>query len=244
LLLDIENRPNKVLEWDLWKPGYSLDKLQEPNGLLCFAAKWLGDPRRETVFWSEQDGHRTMVQAAHVLLDEADVIVHYYGKRHDIPWLNTEFLQEGLKPPAPYRQIDLCEVVKRQFSFPSNRLDYVSKALGLGGKASTGGFGTWIGCMEDDPGAWKRMERYNRQDVWLLEGLYKRLQPWIPGHPSHAVFQGGNMCPRCGSERLQKRGYAFTLQSSFQRYQCQACGGWSRSTKRTDGVTIREVANA
>lgn len=243
LLLDIENSPHLTLEWNLFKPTYGLDKLREPGSVMCFAAKWLGDPKRETAFWSLPDGRRAMIQAAHTLLDEADAVVHYYGKRHDIPHLNREFIAGGLKPPAPYRQIDLYDTVKRQFNFAANKLDYVAGALGLGHKAPTGGFQTWIKCMEGDPAAWKRMERYNKQDVWLLEGLYAKLQPWIPGHPSHAAESGLRQCPACGSGKLQARGTAYTLQSAFQRWQCQDCGKWSRSTKREFGTTIREVAS-
>jgi predicted RNA-binding Zn-ribbon protein involved in translation (DUF1610 family) len=241
--LDIETSPCLADVWSLWNQNVSLSQLRQSAEVMCFAAKWLGDPKRETVFWSQLDGKRTMIGAAHVLLDEADAVCHWNGKRFDTPHLNREFLEGGLKPPAPFRQIDLCEVVKKQFRFPSNKLDYVAQQLGVGGKVQHEGHSLWVKCMAGDPAAWKRMERYNRQDVWLLEGLYNKLQPWIPGHPSHAAFEGGFMCPRCGSDRLQRRGTAFTLQSAYWRYQCLNCGGWSRDTKRTDGVNIREVAN-
>ena len=243
LCIDIETSPNLAHVWSLWNQNVSLDQLRESGEVICFAAKWLGDPKRETAFWSLLDGREYMVGAAAVLLDEADAVVHWNGKTFDIPHLNRAFLEGGLKPPAPFRQIDLCDVVKKQFRFPSNKLDYVAQRLGVGAKTRHEGHSLWVKCLEGDPAAWKRMERYNRQDVWLLEGLYDKLQPWIPGHPSHAAMDGKHVCPRCGSSRLQSRGTAYTLQSAYQRYQCLNCGGWSRSTKRTDGVTIREVAN-
>src|SRR5579859_6885022 len=111
------------------------------------------------------------------------------------------------------------------------------------GKVQHAGHRLWVQCMAGDPAAWKKMETYNKQDVILLDGLYRRLQPWIPGHPSWASFLEEDVCPKCGSPKLQKRGFAYTQQSVFQRYQCQGCGGWSRGTKRETGVTIREVAN-
>jgi hypothetical protein len=211
--------------------------------MICFAAKWLGGPKRDIMFCSLTDGRADMVGVAHTLLDQADVVMTWNGKRFDIPHLNREFIEGGLKPPSPYRQIDLCDVAKRQFRFPSNKLDYVSRALGIGGKVTHEGHGLWVACMEGDPAAWKRMERYNRQDVWLLEGLYGKLQPWIPQHPSRAAEGACFCCPACGSLRLQSRGLAYTLQSAYHRYQCQDCGKWSRSTKRESGTTIREVAS-
>jgi hypothetical protein len=243
LLLDIETSPNLAHVWSLWNQNVGLDQLRESGDVICFAAKWLGAPKRETVFFSLNDGREEMIRKAHTLLGWADAVVHWNGKRFDIPHLNRAFLEGGLKPPSPFRQVDLCDVVKKQFRFPSNKLDYVAQRLDVGAKRHHEGHMLWVKCLDADPAAWKRMERYNRQDVWLLEGLYRQLQPWIPGHPSHAAMTGLQVCPACGSVRLQARGMAHTLQSAYQRYQCQDCGKWSRSTRREDGVTIREVAS-
>jgi uncharacterized protein len=244
LLLDIETSPNLAHVWSLWNQNVSLDQLRESGSVICFSAKWLGDPKRETAFWSLHDGKREMVGAAHVLLDEADAVVHWNGKRFDVPHLNREFLEGGLKPPSPFRQIDLMETAKKQFHFPSNKLDYVAQRLDVGAKQHHEGHLLWVKCLDGDPAAWKRMERYNRQDVWLLEGLYHKLQPWIPQHPSWGAFDAGqSLCPACGGNKLQRRGYAYTLQSAYPRYQCQQCGKWSRGTKRAYGTDIREVAN-
>lgn len=242
--MDIETTPNLADVWGLWNQNVSLNQLRQSTKLLCFSAKWLGDPVKDTLFFSVNNSRQTMVACAHHLLDQADAVMTWNGRKFDIPHLNREFLEGGLKPPAPYRQVDLCDVVKRQFRFPSNKLQYVSVQLGLSGKVSHEGHTLWVKCMAGDPAAWKRMERYNKQDVILLEGLYKRLQPWIPGHPSWASWSGADVCPKCGDGlHLQKRGWAYTQQSVYQRYQCTKCGAWSRGTKREHGITIREVAN-
>ena len=39
------------------------------------------------------------------------------------PWLRTEMAKYGLTPPAPAKEVDLYQVVKRQFRLPSNHLD-------------------------------------------------------------------------------------------------------------------------
>ena len=89
-------------------------------------------------------------RAAHDLLSEADVVVHYNGDKFDLPHLNREFVESGLGPPAPYASIDLLKTVKRKFRFPSNKLDYVVQKLRLGAKVSTGGYdlsarSAWLG---------------------------------------------------------------------------------------------------
>jgi hypothetical protein len=243
-LLDIETTPALADVWGLWQQNVGLNQLRESPGLLCFAAKWLGAPKDPEYMYFVSDHHHgreAMVTEAHRLLDQADAVVTWHGKGFDVPHLNREFLELGLRPPAPFQHIDLYEVVKKRFRFPSNKLQYVSTALGFEGKATHEGHGLWVKCMEGDEDAWRRMEEYNKQDVWLLELLYNRLQPWVQQHPSHAL-KGEMVCPKCGSDRLQRRGMARTLQSEFQRYQCLACGGWCRETKRVSGAVVREIA--
>jgi hypothetical protein len=163
-------------------------------------------------------------------LDEADVVMHYYGSRFDIPTLNKEFVMHGMTPPAPYKEIDLLNTVKNKFKFTSNKLDYVCQKLGLGKKHDTD-FQLWVDCMNKDPKAWKIMERYNRQDVLLLEKLYDRLRPWIKGHANHSLYEAALVCPNCASASITKRGFHYTSTSKYQRYNCRGCGNWFRSGK-------------
>lgn len=174
-----------------------------------------------------------MLKLAHSLLDEADAVVHYNGARHDIPHLNRGFIEIGLTPPSPYKQIDLLTTAKRQFKFPSNKLEYVAKALGVGEKMKNSGFELWTRCMKGDKEAWKEMQEYNIQDVVVLEGVYNKLLPWIKQHTNHSLFSDGteHVCPNCGSKHLQKRGFYYTLSSVFQRFKCNSCGHWSKDNK-------------
>lgn len=252
LALDIETRPAKVWSWDLFDQGPTpLSMVIEPGGMLCFAASWIEHPTersgpRSMMFFSEwEHGHDGMVAAAHALLDEADVVVHYNGKRFDIPHLNREFLEAGLAPPSPYFQVDLW-LTARRFKFLSSKLEHVSRRLGLAGKVQHEGFGLWDKVMAGDPAARRRMERYNRQDVRLLHEAYRILLPWIPAHPNRRLYDPEHAhqdaCPKCGSVRLQRRGLAHTRQSVYQQWQCQACGSWFRTTKRISGTEVTDVA--
>ena len=82
-------------------------------------------------------------------------------------------------PTYKQMQIDMLKIARKQFRFPSNKLDYVGKTLGVGAKTEHEGFDLWIKCMNRDGKAWKRMEEYNKQDVILLEKVYHRMLPWI-----------------------------------------------------------------
>lgn len=236
LAIDIETSPNEGYFWGLWDQNIGLHQLTKSGEVMCWGAKWLGED--EIIFRSILNGKKKMVKTAWKLLDEADVVIHFNGKRFDIPWLNREFLEAGLAPPSPYRQIDLMTVSK-QFKFPSHKLAYITKRLGLLGKIEHEGFDLWVKCMAKDPEAWKRMEEYNVRDVVELEELYGILKPWIKSHPSWGAFTGKDVCPKCNSENLKKRGYAYTTQSRYQRLICGDCGAWTRRT--TGGETTKIV---
>lgn len=211
------------------------------NGsVLCWSAKWLGS--QEILFDSvHNSSKKRMLKGIYKLLAEADAVIHYNGSRFDIPTLNKEFLLLGWTPPAPYQQIDLLRTARKQFRFPSNKLEYIAKSLGLGEKTKHAGHDLWVKCMAGDNAAWAVMEEYNKNDVVLLEDVYNKLLPWITTHPSHGLYSGNDVCPNCGSVHLVKRGFFYTTLSKYQRYKCKNCGTWSRSrvsalTKNKAGV--------
>lgn len=240
LTIDIETAPNLAHVWGLWNQNVGLSQLAQSGEVISFAAKWHGN--KNVHFHSvHHDGRDAMLEAAHRYLDEADVVVHYNGQKFDIPWLNAEFVREGKTPPAPYKQVDLLRSVKKNFRFPSNKLDYVAQQLGLGAKTSHTGFDLWLKCMAGDDKAWALMKRYNMQDVRLTEKLYDRLLPWTPTLLNPALITPGELdtCPGCGSQKLEKRGFSYTTVSVYQQYRCKGCGRWSRGGKRIRGVEVR-----
>jgi DNA polymerase elongation subunit (family B) len=230
LLLDIESAPNRVYSWGLWDQNIATSQVEETGYVLCWAAQWLGE--REIMFDGvKASGRKPMLTGMHKLLDQADIAIHYNGMKYDIPTLNKEFIKTGMMPPSPYKQVDLYQVVRRAFRFESNKLSFVSEALEIGQKVKHEGFKLWVDCMDAErPGhekAWRKMERYNRGDVRLLAKLYRRLRPWIARHPNMAEGLG---CPKCGSKQTQQRGTQVAQTRTYNRYHCQACGGWFRSS--------------
>lgn len=249
LLLDIETAPNVAYVWKLYDDYISPDHLVSHSYILCVSAKWLGE--KDIKFYSVwKDGQVAMLKAIHKLMDDATVIIHYNGKKFDIPTLNREFLTTGLTPPAPYKQIDLYGVVKSQFKFTSNKLDYVCQRLSLGTKVHHKGMQLWHDCINGKPKAHKLMEAYNKQDVNLLEKLYYKLRPWIIAHPIFArpatstpfsvVVPGGSVvkysngkggsskhpkvpCPKCGGLDVRFDRAKPTKSGTTMSYKCKPC---------------------
>lgn len=237
LFIDIETSPNVVHAWGLYNQNIALSQLVKPSRMLCFSAKWANT--KPAWFFSGP----SMVKQAHSMMSEADLIVHYNGNSFDVPILHSEFALAGLAPPAPSKHIDLYRVVKRNFKFPSGKLEYITRAMGLEGKVKHSGHDLWVQCMSNpESKAWEVMRRYNIRDVVLLEKLYKLLLPWITNHPSVSLFQDKDGCRNCGSEKLRKEGFAYTAAGKFQRYQCVACGTWCKSSKRVALTTLRGAA--
>lgn len=247
LELDIETAPNLAYVWGLFRENIPIARLVEGGYTMCWSAKWYG--KRGIMFSSIHKTSRTkMLDKLHRLLDEADIVIHYNGKRFDIPTINREFVLEGFVPPSPYKQIDLLKVVRKNFRFPSNKLDYVVQALGIGQKVHHIGYELWTRCMHKEDKAWKQMELYNKGDVLLLDKLYKELLPWITNHPNMALYggMGRPVCTNCSSTHVHSRGTAVANTQIYKRYQCVTCGTWMRSrqteVKQKDraGILVQE----
>lgn len=241
LSLDIETSPIVAHAWSLFKTTIGINQILIPPRTICFAAKFMDE--RKVHFYSEfHHGRDEMIQAAHDLISEADVLMHYNGDGFDLPNLNKEFLLAGHAPPAPYKSIDLLKVFRKNFRFPSNKLAFVSEQLELAGKLKHEGHELWIKCLNGDPKAWAQMKRYNVQDVRLLEEVYDKIRPWIKSHPHFGLYTGDlECCPTCGGDNRQRRGFAYTGVGKFQQYACNGCGSWYRGNKRIEGTTTTQV---
>jgi uncharacterized protein YprB with RNaseH-like and TPR domain len=178
LFLDIETTPMQVYTWGLFDQNISINQIIKSTEMLCFGARWLGE--KKVIFKSvHHDGKKAMLEDLHKIMDEADVLVGWNSAGFDHKHINREFLENGMKPPSPVKDLDLMSITKSNFLFPSNKLDYVAQKLGVGSKVKHSGFSLWIKCMEGDEKSWKEMKAYQIQDVNLLVDLYDILIPWF-----------------------------------------------------------------
>ncbi len=249
LVLDIETAPHLAYVWRTFKQNVGVNQMERPGVILSWSAKFVGS---EHIFADANVAHsddplddRGTVATLSRMLDNADIIVTYNGKKFDIPYFNARCLALDLPQPSPYKHIDLYQVVRANFAFPHKSVAGVAKALGLGEKVATGGFELWLDCMAGNIEAWTKMVEYNKQDVALTEEIYRKLRPWIKNHPNIGNFMDDAheeaICPKCGGKHVHYRGYARTNVGTFRRFQCMNCGGWGKHRLHEKGVA-RPVA--
>lgn len=245
LFIDIETAPATARIWGLRTRYVPISQVVDRGRTLCFAARWEGQKRG--VFASEWTmPHAEMIRLAYALLNAADVVIHYNGKKFDIPVLNREFAALGLPPPENYKQIDLFQVVRSNFRYLSNSMNSVAQELGLNLKMEHKGMGLWEDVLAGKREARSDMRKYNEQDIVVLEDMYYRLRPWIRNHPNRALFMENveePTCPSCGSTHVQKRGVERPAGlNAYQRYKCMDCGANSRGrvivSKGGEGVLL------
>jgi hypothetical protein len=237
LFVDIETLPRLGYYFDDNKP-YNILKQIEDTVICCVVAKWL-DGKSVTLALADFKGYKPgsrddkqLCLALWKLMDEAEIVVAHNGDRFDVKKINARFIHHKMKPYSPIRTIDTYKQAKAIGGFDKNRLDYLGQFLGCGRKLETGGKELWFACLDGDEKAWRRMKRYNAQDVRLLEAIYRELLPWMKNPASTSE---GTECPRCRSLNLKARGFARNRTARYQRFQCDDCGGWCReSTAQRD----------
>lgn len=235
LIIDIETAPKVAYVWRFWKENISPKQVKQHGHIMSFAAKWLDGGE---IFYEEnrKENDLPIVSRLCELLDQADFAVAHNGEGFDFPQIRARAVVHGIKPPSPFKAIDTYKIAKKEFGFPSNSLEYLTGVLGCktkkGGHGKFPGFTLWLECLKGNDEAWAELKEYNILDVIALEELYLKLRPWATNHPNLAVYAEEPqkpVCPKCGGNHLQYRGYAYTSTGKYHRMQCQDCGGWSRS---------------
>lgn len=231
LLFDIESSPNLAYVWEKYEQN--VISFEKERYILCFAYKWLGDSDVKSCSLSSMSSKK-LIKKLHSLFSEADVIVAHNGDGFDIKMANAFFLKDGLAPPSIYRTVDTLKIARSKFRLNSNKLDDLGEYLGVGRKVETGGWKLWEGCIRNDPESWRKMTKYNKQDVTLLEKIYIKLRPWLPSHPW--TTYDSYACRVCQGVRLQQRGYSFASGRQRKRFVCLDCGHWTTTNLKSTWV--------
>lgn len=248
LLYDLETSLESVTVFGLkYNDFIPPDSIVTERHLISVSYKWLGekqvhaislldDPKR---FAKDIHDDKYVAEAFHKVVMEADIIVGHNSDSFDNRYAKTRMLYHGLPAIPPIPSIDTCKVAKSIFMFNSNKLDYIGKFLNVGRKKPTTA-GLWMRVFQGEKKAIQEMVAYNKQDVLLLERVFLKLRPYMPNYVSRELF-GHTGCPRCGSTKVQSRGVSRAITKTYQRFQCNGCGGWFRKLRAETGSTKHRI---
>jgi hypothetical protein len=234
LFLDIETAPLKVFSWGIWDQKIAPNQIDDDWFMLSWSAKWQGT--KELIYKDLKGKRRSSLDRSLLkplwrLIDQADVIVTQNGVRFDIPKIYARFIINGFKRPAPFDHIDTKKLAKK-FGFSSHSLEYMAEVLNVPFKKQKSrefiGMDLWKQCLKGNPAAWRAMEKYNKQDVRALEGVYEKLSPWGIGVDFNRYHDGEHIVCHCGHPAMNRDGFHRTSAGKFQKYRCKQCGALHR----------------
>lgn len=243
LFIDIETAPILAHTWSIWNVNIGLNQIVRDWSILSFAAKW--DHQKNMMYYDQRKekdifNDKKLVQKLWLLLNEADILVTQNGDSFDIKKINARLLFHGFPPPSSYKRIDTKKLAKKNFSFTSNKLEYMTEKFNKTYKKLSHnkypGMALWTECLKGTKGAWKEMERYNKHDVLSLIELYNKLITWDSTINFSLYHDDEDHVCSCGSHDFTRNGFAYTSTGKFQRFVCVKCNKESRSKENLFSV--------
>jgi ribosomal protein S27AE len=237
ILYDVETAPATVASFTLYpNNGIHHSNILEDWYIITICWKELGakkvnsisvldDPKR---FKKDPHDDYYVISEFRKVLSEADAVIGQNIKSFDTRVFNTRLIYHKLPPVPPVPEIDTLKLWKKITKSMSNRLDYVGKFLGFGGKLPTSE-GLWIRALKGEPSAIREMIKYCKIDVEKLEEFYKRIVPYVITHPHIGAMLGvgKESCPKCGSTSLTHHKFRYTATGiKKQQLQCRKCGSY------------------
>jgi hypothetical protein len=231
LILDIEMKPILANVWRIFDENIGINQIQSDKSILSWAAKWIDQPKiyyRDLRKEKNIDDDSPILQDLWELMDEAETLVGHNLNKFDRKNIQTRFLKHGMRPTNKTELHDTLSMAKSQFSFTSNKLEYIASFLGVGEKShhkKFQGFELWRECMNGNPKAWAEMKRYNQNDVVITEAVYKKLLPYCKLPTAFIELEEDeNPVCSCGSDRLHSNGYRVASGIKYKRLRCLDCG--------------------
>lgn len=209
--------------------------------LLSFGWKWFQKGKAQVKditefpkrFRRDPTDDRELAVFARRILEQADLWVTWYGKRFDIPFLNTRLLAHREPMIRPTSHDDGWEIARFNLKLHSNRLASVSAFLGLEEKTPLKPE-VWTRATAGHPPSIHYVDQHCRQDVYVLEAAYEILRSYSKTptninltRDSEELVGKLGACPVCGSSRLQSRGHRLARTSKRRSFYCTNCGAWS-----------------
>lgn len=233
LIWDIETTPIKVWTFRLGKQdvGHSQIVDGELTKIITIGYKWHGSRDVYDITWKHGDSKR-VIEEFKKIVESADLMVAHNGVGFDVKHVNALALHYKIPPIAWPNIEDTLLQSRNQFNFICHRLDYLAKVL-VGSRKQRTDFQLWIDITQYNcKTSLKRMVRYCRNDVRILDKVYTEIKTYTPARTRFesqsaigATFEQKYTCRRCEGE-TKKDGIRVTTTAKKQALRCKSssCG--------------------
>lgn len=246
VLFDLETLPNLSEALKVWTnlsnfPGQTLRA--SITSIICAGYKTLGEKKVHCLnawdfkAWKKDvNDDKELCEKLYDILKDADCVVTHNGKRFDWKFLQTRLLFHKLPPLPKIHHVDTCHEAKKHLFMFNNRLNTLAHFLTDKEKLDHEGWELWVKVHGRDPASMSKMTRYCKQDVLVLEEVFKKMLPVISSLPNQNLFNPmkEKVCPKCGSTRLESRGKYYSKTKTYRRYVCQDCRSWARTDAKDE----------
>jgi hypothetical protein len=156
------------------------DDRVKPYYIICWSASYVGSSKiwsdcvtkDEALAWSD----KRILERLQQLIDSADLIGGHNIDAYDKKRANTRFLLNGYEPLTEKKTIDTLKIARSKFAFESNKLDEISKELGLRPKDNITNT-DWLKIVTTgDEATLKKVNKYCRGDVFSGKALLERFR--------------------------------------------------------------------
>lgn len=249
MTVDIETSPNIGI---FWQPGYKIsigpENIVEERKVICICWKYLGQKKIHSLHWNTKtQDDKEMLKKFIKEINKADLVIAHNGDKFDIPRLQARAIYHGLPPISGILTTDTLKLVRSNFGFNSNKLDYICSHLGIGGKLQHAGLDLWKNVvLHNSQKDLKHMIKYCKRDVEMLEQLFVKILPYIKNLPTSMSLlfnKDREACPRCAHRHVIKHGKYTTKAGKYQKYQCNKCAHIFKDTKMIKDVDTKKPTN-
>jgi len=220
----------KIRAWQLknFQRYFNPDDIEREKEIICISYKWQYENEVHTLDW--RGGEKKMLKEFIKIIGSADELVAHNGDKFDLRFIRSRCLYHGVLMFPNYRTLDTLKKSRGGFLFASNKLDYLGRHFGVGGKLKHRGREMWEEVIEGDAEtsekALTEMIEYCERDVVMLEDVYFIMSPFITHNNNFAVLTGGEKwdCPECGSKNVQMHHTYTTAMGVIRReMKCNDC---------------------
>lgn len=233
----------KVLVFDIETSGGLKAHMSEVS---AFGYKWLGQGKPKILSHldypnSHFTNDKPLLKELSRVWNEADAVIAHYGERFDRRFLNSRIERHSLPHLKPIPLIDTWRISKDNFALQGNSLNVLLKFFNCPYQKLDLTYEEWRQVMLGNKKAQRKLNAHCYYDVLGLEWVFeKHLRHYTNKLPSQALVagQGKLVCPECGGNDLQRRGYAVRRATIMRQYWCKnpACHAWPKGPITGKGV--------